>query len=184
MIFYTNALPIYRQELYGRFKQEGWSFVVGNYREDSEVLFGLKNLSPTSCRTVSWRRVKFTTFPFFYDANKVLLNLDRSDLGFWLLLMRYLLFNHRIDIFVWGHISYEKDSEVTRYVLRKLFSRVKFVFSYGSHPIKSLDLKNIVQVYNGVSWERPAFQPAVRLRSKLVYVGRNSAVKKLEKLIQ
>ena len=184
LVFYTNAFPVYRDQLYRRFHKEGWRFIVGDYRADSEVLFGLKNLPYRSCQTLRWGKMKFTRFPFIRGASKVLLNLDRSDFGFWLLLMRYLTVKDMSEIFIWGHIAYEKDSKVFTYLLGKIFSRVEFVFSYGSYPIKSLGLKNIVQVYNGVAWKSPVFRPAVELRSKLVYVGRNSAVKKLDKLIK
>ena len=183
LIFYTNALPVYRSELYERFKIRGWSFLVGNNFQDSEVLFGLKNLPYRSCKTYKIGNKKFTNFPFYADANMVLLNLDRSDLGFWLLLMRYLRFRED-KIFIWGHIAYKKIQIYTIYITMDIFSKVEFVFSYGSHPIESLNLKNIVQVYNGVAWERPAFRPSDGLRSKLVYVGRNTAVKKLDKLME
>lgn len=183
MIFYTNALPIYRHELYVRLQRKGWRFIVGNLHQFSDVLFGLNGIDYRMCKVLKIGAIKFSRFPVQKNAKKVLLNFDRSDVGFWLLLARYSYFHCNTDVVVWGHITYEKDSALTRYILRKVFSKVKLVFSYGSFPIISLGLKNIVQVYNGVAWDRPAFRPALVLRSKLVYVGRRSVVKKLDVLI-
>jgi len=184
IIFYTNALPIYRQVLYEKLYSFGWAFYVGDRHKKSDVLFGIKNINYKLFKTSTIGKLKYTRFSFQKDAAKVLINLDRSDLGFWLILLRSLVYLDKEKIYLWGHILYEKDSRFWLLLMRLISSRVNKVFSYGEYPVTVIGRKNVVQTYNGVLWERPAFLPASGRRDKIIYIGRNSRVKKLGSLIE